>query len=41
MIAVPVRGDQMIDLLKPCVSDRFHDATRIARSRGACVARID
>ena len=30
MIAVPVRDDQMIDLLKPGVLDRLHDAAGIA-----------
>ena len=31
MIAVPMRGDQMIDLLQSGVLDRIHDAARIAR----------
>ena len=33
MIAVPVRDDQMIDLLQAGIFHRRHDAARIARCR--------
>ena len=41
VIAVPVRDDQMVDLLEPGVFDRIHDAARIANRRGAGIAGID
>ena len=33
MIAVPVRGDVMVDLREARVLDRFHDASRIPGRR--------
>jgi len=41
VITVPMRRDQMIDLLQPGVFDRILDAFRIANRSRAIVARID
>ena len=41
MIAVPVRGDQMVDLREPCVFDGGHDALGISDGGGAGISGID
>ena len=41
MIAMVVRGDQVIDLRDPGVLDRGHDAIGVADGGGAGVSRID
>ena len=41
VIAVPVRGDQVIDLREAGVLDRRHDALGVSRRRRAAIAGID
>jgi hypothetical protein len=41
MIAVPMRGDEMIDLRQAGLFGGGHDAIRISRRRRAAIARID
>ncbi len=41
VIAVPVRGDQVVDLREAGVLDRGHDATGVAHRGRAGVSRVD
>jgi hypothetical protein len=40
VIAMPVRDDQVIDLLKPRVLDSRHDASSVSDSAASAVSRI-